>query len=170
MSLLLTGVVTLVSYFLLLFTYFNCQKNEGNKRDFVWQWVNSTFSNKKKYVVEHLRKKILPSSGPRIGDANGPLVPQGPIGPLGPLSSTGPGVALRTKKKKITSLSFGVSIVYFKVYGRYQFQFNKIGGPQDTHVMPGEPVKQNRKYSKNVVFFTILKNILLVIFLLWHPN
>ena len=86
-----------------------------------------------------MRKKVLPLSGPKIGGANDPI---------GPLGSAGPGVALRTKKKKITSLSFGVSIVYFKVYGRYQFQFNKIGGPQDTHVKPGGPVKQNRNYSK----------------------
>ena len=95
-----------------------------------------------------MRNKVLPLSGSIIGGANDPL---------GPLGSAGPGVALRTKKKKITSLSFGVSIVYFKVYGRYQFQFNKIGGPQDTHVKPGGPVKQNRNYSKYVVYFTILK-------------
>ena len=93
-------------------------------------------------------KKILPSSGPKIGGANDPL---------GALGSTGPGVALRTKKKKITSLSFGVSIVYFKVYGRYQFQFNKIGGPQDTHVKPGGPVKQNRNYIFKLEFFTVFK-------------
>ena len=79
------------------------------------------------YIEEHLRNKVLPLSGPRIGGANDPL---------GPLGSADPGVALRTKKKKITSLSFGVSIVCFKVYGRYQFQFNKIGGPQDMHVKP----------------------------------
>ena len=95
-----------------------------------------------------MRNKVLPLSGSIIGGSNGPP---------GTLGSAGPGVALRTKKKKITSLSFGVSIVYFKVYGRYQFQFNKIGGPQDTHVKPGGPVKQNRNYSKYVVFFTILK-------------
>ena len=107
-----------------------------------------------------MRKKVLPLSGPIMGVANDPL---------GPLGSAGPGVALRTKKKKITSLSFGVSIVYFKVYGRYQFQFNKIGGPQDTHVKPGGPVKQNRNYLKQYIL-QFSKNILVTLTVIYYET
>ena len=88
--------------------------------------------------MELFEQKVLPLLGPIIGGTNDPPCT---------LGSTGPGIALRTKKKKITSLSFGVSIVYFKVYGRYQFQFNKIGGPQDTHVKPGESVNKEKLFK-----------------------